>query len=132
MNTLPSLISFVLVVACFYFLIETSKKRELIAVAGVCALTFFWMSMLFLMHAPNGQPLSELNTKWTYVTMAVVNVDDTTVNVKLRRSDSSQSFCYELQKDRIVFWDGNEESFPEKFRVATDDKKEVYALISVK
>jgi hypothetical protein len=119
---------------CFIFLADKNvkeKSKKILLVSGlVMFIVFFRVSSLTLQEG-RGKALTELNTSWTYVT-EWVQVNDQVVVMKLRRYDSKKSFYYEIQKDKIILWSGEEKDFPAKFRIAFNKKYKVYALYSPK
>lgn len=128
-----TIVSEVCVLLCFLFLSlkDREKPKMILVVFGLVMFVVFVLVSGPAIKEGRGEALTEFDINRTYVT-EWVQVNDSTVVMKLRRDDSKKSLYYEIQKERIVLWNGGKDSFPAKFRIVTNKKYKVYALIPVK
>jgi len=107
------------------------KTRFILFAIGFVSVFALSLTIQPIKGEPNGKALTEFGSSSVYF-LEWVQVKGPVVSMKLNLGEKSSSLYYEIEATRLPMWDGKSESFPSKFRVVTDGKKEVYALIPVK
>jgi hypothetical protein len=107
------------------------KTKSILFAIGFISVFVMSLTIQLIKGEPNGKALTEFSINGVYF-VEWVQVNGPVVSMKLNMGEKSLSLYYEIAKEKIVFWDGEEKDFPVKFRVITDKEDKVYALLAVK
>ena len=109
---------------------KRSKKAQKVVfyvlVASFVIMMGSVFGLIFTSPVSEGSARIELSTDTTYTT-EWFSTDGPAVVMKLK-TDKREARYYEIPKDKIIFWGGEDEKVPAKFRVLTDKEGKVYAL----
>jgi hypothetical protein len=121
---------FVALLSCAYLYSKRlEKNRQCVAALATVAVALVMFSTFGLIGnmPPDGEANTSFSTNVTYTT-EWFSTDGPAVVMKLRVGESEQALYYEIPKDKIIFWGGEENKLPAKFKVLTDKPGEHYAL----